>query len=455
MILAALAMLAGTSTPLSGAPLGVNVSPWQTANATANQRMTSQLQQLGSSVSMRYGGGTYADGYDWQSNRNTYKCRPETGNFHASCSYGDPYGFQQFMINAKAVNANVMPIANYGSGTPKMAGDWADYVRGNHNVTSFEIGNEPYGCASIIIPLTKPPTNDTGYQPSDPKTCPYVFYGNTVNGLRQMAKSYLTYAPDFINAIKAANPDVKIEFPYAISPAHNDGWAWNQATLPFLKNYDGLVILWYPSYGQTSLTPAVALNAIRVIPGEAAAIRADVQKYAPGKPWQIGETNVTNKGNTNVCQPNGAVFATADALSWLSEGASNVNWWEESDNNNSDGKCQTPDFAMFDGTGMAQPPYTGWLLASKLAQPHAVLQRVATSSPYLLEFHSQLANGHQAVAYVNLSTTITFKAKGYPFPHANLPSFRYSAAAPHIATGHTITPPAVSVQPDSVLVLTY
>ena len=85
----------------------------------------------------------------------------------------------------------------------------------------------------------------------------------------------------------------------------------------------------------------------------------------------IGEENIDNHPTRAVCTPMSAVFAAASALAWLAEGASNVNWWGESDGNNSFGHCRNPDFSMFDLTGYPLPPYKGFLLASKLAQPHA------------------------------------------------------------------------------------
>lgn len=442
-------------TPLSGTPLGVDTSPRMTPDPAVNARMNGYLKALGP-VNIRSGGGTLGDAWFWQDNKDTYNCAEQyTSDDNRSCAHKDTLDLQGTMDNARSMGATVMPIANYGSGTPAQAGAMASYLKANYPGTapSIELGNEPYGCSSIINELTGPPMNDTGYQHGVPTNCPYTLYGS-VPGIEKMGQSFLYSAPAFINAIKAADPGVKVELPYAISPPGNSGYGWNHTVMPALRNYDGLVVLWYPSYDTHILSDAAALNAIRHIPSLAASIKSDIAAYAPGKPWQIGETNDTNSINVAVCRPVGAVFAAGDALSWLAQGASNVNWWWETDNNNSNGHCVNNDFAMFDGTGTPQPPYTGYLLASKLAQPHAVLQQVPTGNEYLLEFHAQLRGGHQSVAYINLSPTATYKVKGYPLNKGNLPTYRYSNARPVITTTHTITPAVVTAAPDSVTVFT-
>jgi hypothetical protein len=409
-----------SGTPLGPNPLGVNVSPRQPDNQVVNARIHAQLQVLGP-VSIRYGGGTLGDSYFWNVNKDTYDCAEQwTSDPSRSCARNDTLNLSTVEAYAKPIGGTVMPIVNYGSGTPALA---ASMVTASNGAPSVELGNEPYGCDSIINELTLPPTNDTGFQHGVPADCPYTLYGGVGPGLVKMGQSFLTYAPGFINAIKTASPGMKVEFPYAISPAGNSGYVWNDTVMPALKNYDGLVVLWYPAYSRPLLSDAAALNSVRHVPGLAAAIRGDIAKYHPGIPWQIGETNDSNTNNVLTCRPAGSVFAAVNALAWLYQGASNVNWWDETDPVNAAGSCSKPDFAMFDSTGVPQPPYWGYVLASKLAQPHAVLSSIHTASDYYLEYHAQLRGGHQAVAYVNLSTKAA-KMKMYPWANANLPTFR-------------------------------
>src|SRR5690242_12587890 len=64
---------------LSAAPLGLNTAPWDyeyAANASAGgglDQIQPLLQAAGISQ-LRYGGGSYADYYDWQTNTNIQDC---------------------------------------------------------------------------------------------------------------------------------------------------------------------------------------------------------------------------------------------------------------------------------------------------------------------------------------------------------------------------------------------
>lgn len=94
-------------------------------------------------------------------------------------------------------------------------------------------------------------------------------------------------------------------------------------------------------------------------------------------------------------------------------------------------------------------------MASMLAQPHAVLEYINSGNNLVLSWHSYLRHGHQAQAYINLSTTAV--------EHAAVPSvgkgiaqvYTYSNANPVITTRTTNTGTLkyVSVQPDSITVV--
>ena len=432
---------------LSAHPLGVNVSPRQPNDPVVTGKIDHWLSTLGP-VSIRYGGGTLGDAYFYDVNRDTYDCTEQyTADPSRSCSRGDTLNLSDVEAEASAIGADVMPIANYGSGTTGLAGGMAKAAVGS---SSIELGNEPYGCGSIINELTKPPTSDTGYEHGVYSTCPYLIYGSTAAGLKAMGQSFLTYAPGFINAIKASHPGIKVEFPYAISPAGNSGYVWNDTVMPVLKNYDGLVVLWYPAYGAPNQSDTASLNALRFIPGAAAKIRADVAKYAPGKPWQIGETNDTNANNVLTCRPAGAVFAAGDALGWLSQGASNVNWWDETDPVNGN-TCVNPDFAMFSSNGTPQAPYFGYWMAARLAQPHAELFKLVDTG-YQQEYQSYLAHGHRAYAYVNESMTAShvFTAPST----AAYTQYAISVHSDHVLTSHPHGLKSIKIPAGTVIVLT-
>ena len=88
---------------LSGAPLGLNVAPWDYVYAARTSAgggldvMQPMLKAAGIGQ-FRYGGGSYADYYDWRTNRNIGKCLPgdATASFTARCASTDSLGFGQF-----------------------------------------------------------------------------------------------------------------------------------------------------------------------------------------------------------------------------------------------------------------------------------------------------------------------------------------------------------------------
>lgn len=395
---------------LSSNPLGVNVAPWQTVelNTQSRQRMETALKQLGPAIAVRYGGGVFADADNQMLGRNTNRTSQaghQTSNFTGSSSRPDALPFRAYVPEAKNVHANVMVTLNYGTGTPSLARAWLASIRAHGDpVTQVEIGNEPYGCSSPNKEITEWPVYDRSYQPNVPDHCPYRQYGGGSPGLRQFARSFIAHAPAFIEAVHDADPSVKVVLPYAISPPGDGGHVWNSEVMAAIDDYQGINVLWYPSH-RAHFNPSAqtALNWLTQIPARAAAIRADVSKYAPKAFWMVGETNIVNQATRAVCTPTGAVFAAADALAWLAAGARNVNWWGESDGDNSYGRCRNPDFSMFDRTGYPTPPYTGFLLASKLAQPHARLSIIDTGNDRVLAYRATLDNGDQAEAFININ----------------------------------------------------
>ena len=428
-----------TGVRLSSYPLGVNVAPWQTANlsSTASQRMEGYLQQLGQSISVRYGGGVFADADNEMIGRNTNgisQAGHQTSNFWGSDSARDALTFPRYVPEARAVHADVMVTINYGTGTPALAGAWLASIRADHDpVSAVEIGNEPYGCSSPDKEITVGPVWDTSYEPNVPSLCPYAQYGGGSPGLRQFARSYIAHAPAFIKAVQEADPSVKIVLPYAISPPGDGGHVWNHAVMAALQGYSGINVLWYPSHAWINPSAQTALSWLTQIPARAAAIRADIGEYAPAAFWMIGEENIVNHPTTAVCTPMSAVFAAASSLAWLAEGARNVNWWGESDGNNSYGRCSNPDFSMFDLTGYPLPPYKGFLLASKLAQPHAVLSIVSTGNSHVLAYHSTLSDGRQAEALINISAGNSEKVAGPAIGGGTLTRLQYSSGQAEIS----------------------
>src|SRR3984885_12308902 len=107
---------AASAAPLTDQPgrvvpalaLGLNTAPWDyeyAANVSAGGGLDviQPLLQAADINMLRYGGGSYADYYDWQTNTNIQNCLPDnaTASFTSSCSSGDSLGFSQFSQQAR------------------------------------------------------------------------------------------------------------------------------------------------------------------------------------------------------------------------------------------------------------------------------------------------------------------------------------------------------------------
>jgi hypothetical protein len=99
---------------------------------------------------------------------------------------------------------------------------------------------------------------------------------------------------------------------------------------------------------------------------------------------------------------------------------------------------------MFTSSAPAAPetPYYGYLLASALAQPHALLPAIPTSDPTdVLAYRSLLPGGRHAVAFLNTNTssaqTVTFHP-GVPMS-GQLQTETYSAGNQNAANSNIVT----------------
>ena len=113
------------SARLSAAPLGVNVGPWDYSYAAdtsvgGDGNIMQPLLKAAGINQLRYGGGEYADRYDWQTNTNIGNCLPNdaTASFTSSCAQPGFLSFSQFSQRARAIDAESFVTVNYGSGMP-------------------------------------------------------------------------------------------------------------------------------------------------------------------------------------------------------------------------------------------------------------------------------------------------------------------------------------------------
>jgi hypothetical protein len=455
------------ATGLSAAPLGVNVAPWdglytgEAAAAVQPKLEAAGIKQL------RYGGGSYADVYNWQTNINVGAC--DQSGSASDCTTQNPLGFAEFSRQAKAIGAESLVTVNYGSGTPAQAAAWVSKAAqtAGQNVALWEVGNETYGCWETNDKLAGAPEYYRGYRPSvngDPvnATCPQAAQG-TADGMRTLATSYAVNAGQFLKAMKAADPSAVLGVPWAFGAEVSgsevaDAAQWNDTVLRTDGADIGFVDAHYYPFTFTGATGGSnpsddqVLHALLKIPSLQASIRQQLATRDPTATVVIGETAVSNGSTTTGCTPVGAVFAAGDVLSWLAAGAQSVDWWSLNDTANTGAACASPGSGLFTSAATPQPetPYYGYLLAAKLAQPAAELKFLTTSDPAdVLAYQSWRPDGKHAVAFINLNpsaaASVTFPA--VPGLTGTLDYWSYSAGAQNATHSNveTGTTPAASV----------
>jgi len=470
---------------LSAAPLGVNTAPWDYFYSVPGSAAVMQSLLKAAGVrQLRYGGGEYADAYDWQLNANIDNCLPDnaTAPFTSSCASSDALNFSLFSRQARAIGAQSLVTVNYGSGTPALAKAWVKQASTpGRAVALWEIGNENYGCWEVNNELAGPPEHYKLYVPGihtsngDNPTCPPVTQG-VAAGIQTLATSYAVNAKRFMIAMKVANPAAQIGVPWAFGSEVRgasvaDNTEWNNTVLGADAKYISFVDVHYYPYGfsgstggPSSPTDQQVLQSLQQIPALDAEIRNELNAYDPTASVVVGETAVSGAPNMTTCTPVGALFAAGDVLSWLALGAKSVDWWDMDSYGNTGSRCVRPDNGFFTSSAkpVAETPYYGYALASVLAQPHAQLGTLDTSDPAdVLAFQSVLPGGQQAVAFINTNIssaeTVTFTA-----PLAGtLRTWRYSAANQNLANSKIVkgTTPATSfaagitLPPESMTIL--
>ena len=110
---------------------GVNTAIWD-SSFTDSQTLAT-LQGMDARF-LRFPGGSAADDYIWNTNKNTEGTTTWSTDF------------DQFAVQALAIKAQVVITTNYGTGTPAMAADWVQHSKAmGYGFKYWEIGNECYG----------------------------------------------------------------------------------------------------------------------------------------------------------------------------------------------------------------------------------------------------------------------------------------------------------------------
>ena len=402
-------------------PLGVNTASWDT-NFT-DSAIASSLSAANTGL-LRYPGGSYADGYNWQTN--TYQ------------GTTDPVNFASYSNQVDAItNGQKFVTVNYGSDTPADAAAWVTQSQtSGEGVSLWEIGNEEYGSWEID-------------NHSNPHT----------------AASYASNGLSYMEAMKAVNSNAQICYDYGMDGNLAPGSGvtsyqqWNDTILSAdAADINCADVHWYPINGIPSGESVQSImSLVDNIPAAAAEIHLALSTYDPSAYYVVGETNISQTANAWNEEPVGALFSAANALEWLSFGAQSVDWWDVHNYGS-----PTADFGMFSSATSGEPamdtpyaPYYGYLLASKLAVKGATVGTLLVSTPNIYAYYSKQSGGGYSVMLINADPS-----NGYSISTSSLgitssaeTEYTYSAANPSVASG-SFSGSSVSVPAESIVVLT-
>src|SRR5215472_6490117 len=339
---------------------------------------------------MRYPGGSYSDIYNFQTQTAV------EGGFVAPNS-----GFTNFMGTANAAGAQPIITVNYGTGTPSLAASWVT-AAASDSVGFWEVGNEVYGdgtyganweANSRCKTSLNGPAVTIGSEPSQTFNC----------GPAEYAADVLSYE----SAMHAANANAKVcaivttpgFWPDNVTNSEYPQ-SWNQTVLTALGSQTQCVVVHYYPGGTTA---AGMLTDPTDIAGIISTLHSEISQFAgisnaASVPVLVTETNSTIDMDT---QP-GALFAADMYMTWLENGATNVDWWNE---HNGEGTVSTVngvtdygDQGIFSNNsnsgGTTEPavdtpfaPYYALEMLSKLAAPGGAMVN-SSSSQALLRVHA-------------------------------------------------------------------
>ncbi|MFI7403836.1 cellulose-binding protein [Streptomyces sp. NPDC049541] len=392
------------------------------------------LQDAGVGM-VRYPGGSYADGYHWQTHT-------VEGGYVAPNT-----GFDTFMRTVRATGAQPIITADYGSGTPEEAAGWVRYanVTKGYGVRYWEIGNEVYGNG---------------------------LYGATWETDHHAGETATTYATNLVRyatAMKAVDPTIKIgavlttpgSWPDGIT-GPGDTMDWNHTVLSIAGPKIDFVIVHHYPLGNSQADPLGKPQA--EIPGMAATLRSLINQYAGSNAPDVGIAVTEANANAYKDTSPNELFAPDEYLTWLENGAFTLDWWDLHNGTDCghmttvEGATDYDDGGILASGASCEPPlntpYYGARMITKLGAPGDRLVRT-TSSTALVSAHAvRRANGDVSVLLINKdpanSATVTLSYSGFTPSSATPTVYSYLKNATSIgsvATGSATrqTVPAYSI----------
>jgi hypothetical protein len=379
---------------------GLNAAVWDNQFNTAT---TVSLLSANRTRVLRFPGGSLSDEYHWQTNttlNNTWTWATD---------------FDAFANVALMLNAQAIITANYGTGTPQEAAEWVRYA----NVTRglgfkyWEIGNECFGSWET----------DRRGRPHD-------------------AYSYAVAARDYINAMKAVDPTIKVGVVvvtgenayanYTDHPATNPRTGqthngWTPVLLQTLRSFGvtpDFVI--YHRYDQNpnGEDDAALLQSSKSWATDAADLRRQLDDYLGAASAQVEmvctETNsVSSLPGKQTTSLVGGLFYADNFGQILQTEFTTRMWWDlrngqESGNNNSSllyGWRPYGDYGLVSGTSEPYPAYFASKLMSLFTTAGDRVVQAASNYNLLAAYAFKRADGAVALLVINKSPANAFDTR--------------------------------------------
>lgn len=416
--------------------VGMNVAVW---DSRMNTPETTSLLRNAGMTAARYPGGGYGDGYHWQTHT------VEGGGYVAPNT-----DFDGYVATVKAAGGQPVVTANYGSGTPQEAAEWVRYanITKGYGIKYWEIGNELYG---------------NGH------------YGATWETDNHASKSPTTYATnllDYVTAMKAVDPSIKIgavlttpnNWPDGIV-GPGDTMDWNHSVLSVAASRIDFVIVHHYPYSTSAAE--VLTKPQNEIPAMTSTLRSLINQYAGSNAGNVGiaVTEASSQFALNT-SPSG-LYAPDMYLTWLENGAFNVDWWNMRNGTDCsqvttiEGATDYNDGGIVSSGASCEPaantpfaPYYGTQMITKFGGPGDALVAANTSTSLLSAHAVKRTNGDLSVMLINKDpsndTTVSLSYNGFS-PSSATPtvySYRKNASSIGSATSGsatTQTVPAYSI----------
>lgn len=393
---------------------------------------------------LRYPGGSVSDVYNWQDN----SVVPGT-------SYANPDNtFDNFMKVANVTGAQPVITVNYGSGTADEAAAWVKYanVTNNYGVKYWEIGNEVYGNGA---------------------------YGSSWEYDTHSTKNASTYASNaaqYISAMKAADPSIKVgvvlttpgNWPDGLT-ASGDTTDWNDTVMAAVgAKADFVIVHWYPSSSSESQMlgqPEAQVSAIT------SKLHSLIAQYSGGRQVQIMVTETNNSYEHDSAAS--ALFAADAYPTWLEQGASNVDWWDihngfGSQSTDTSGSTDYGDEGILSNASCASggspcepaaetafPTYYGVSMAGRFLSGGGTLLGTTSSQSLIVSHAVEQPDGSMNVLLINKdpsnSYQVSLSYNGYSAA-SSATTMVYGNNATSITSGSS-TSSSVSLAPYSITML--